>query len=132
MAGLNTDDPRPAYVQVADALRDGIRAGKFKPGEQLPSSRHLAMEYRIAPMTARQAIDVLRSERLVVTRQGAGAFVRSDLDPNALEVPEDGQDVADQLQALRAELSEAVRHLDDRLTRLEQAVRPSGPSAPTS
>ena len=70
-----TNDPRPAYLQVADDLRAGIANRTFKPGERLPSGRDLARRYGVAPMTISHALDVLRGEQLVEAYQGRGVFV---------------------------------------------------------
>jgi DNA-binding transcriptional regulator YhcF (GntR family) len=73
---LDPDDPRPPYLQVANALRAAILTKKFTPGEALPSGNELAKRYGVARMTVQQAIRVLRDEGLVVGRQGSGVFVR--------------------------------------------------------
>lgn len=70
-----TNDPRPAYLQVADDLRASIVNRTFKPGERLPSGRDLARRYGVAPMTISHALDVLRGEQLVEAYQGRGVFV---------------------------------------------------------
>ena len=70
-----TNDPRPAYLQVADDLRASIANRTFQPGERLPSGRDLARRYGVAPMTISHALDVLRGERLVEAYPGRGVFV---------------------------------------------------------
>jgi DNA-binding transcriptional regulator YhcF (GntR family) len=74
---LDPDDPRPPYVQVANALRAAILTKKLVPGERLPTGHELARQFGVARMTAQQAIRVLRDEGLVVSRQGSGVFVRA-------------------------------------------------------
>src|SRR6266545_5456095 len=73
---LDPDDPRPPYVQIANALRAAILTKTLAPGEQLPSGSTLAKRYGVARMTVQQAFRVLRDEGLVVSRQGSGVFVR--------------------------------------------------------
>jgi GntR family transcriptional regulator len=65
---------QPAYERVADALRDAILAGDL-PG-RLPSLTGLADRYRTTVDVARRAVEILRVEGLVVTRHGAGSYVR--------------------------------------------------------
>ena len=73
---LDPDDPRPPYVQVANALRAAILTKKFQPGDKLPSRNELAKTYAVAPMTVQNALRELRDEGLIVSRQGSGVFVR--------------------------------------------------------
>src|SRR6266545_3826619 len=74
---LDPDDPRPPYVQVANALRDAITSGTLRPGEKLPSGSDLAERYGVARMTVQNAVRLLRDEGLIVSRQGSGVFVRA-------------------------------------------------------
>ncbi|MDO0913595.1 GntR family transcriptional regulator [Streptomyces sp. DT2A-34] len=68
-------DRRPPYQHAADELRREIKAGRYKPGEQLPSYRELQERFGVANMTARSALGVLREEGLIYTIQGRGSFV---------------------------------------------------------
>lgn len=73
---LDPDDPRPPYVQVANALRAAILTKVFKPGEKIPSGTELAKQYGVARMTVQQALRLLKDEGLVQSRQGSGVYVR--------------------------------------------------------
>ncbi|MEU4800732.1 winged helix-turn-helix domain-containing protein [Actinosynnema sp. NPDC023587] len=73
---LDPDDPRPPYVQVANALRAAILTKVFKAGDKLPSRAELAKKYDVAPMTVQNALRELRDKGLIVSRQGSGVFVR--------------------------------------------------------
>lgn len=72
---LNHRSPIPLYRQLADILRDKIRAGQYGPGERIPSEHQLAGTYGIGRPTARQATDLLVRKRLLTRRRGAGTFV---------------------------------------------------------
>ncbi|SEF14746.1 GntR family transcriptional regulator [Jiangella alba] len=73
---LDPDDSRPPYIQVANALRAAILTRKYGPGEKLPSGSKLAETYGVARQTVQNALDILRDESLIVSRQGSGVFVR--------------------------------------------------------
>lgn len=77
LGDLEPDDPRPASQQIANVLRAAILTRRFAPGQRLPSQNELADRYGVARETVKSALRILRDERLVVTRQGSGAFVRS-------------------------------------------------------
>lgn len=64
----------PAYERVANQLRDAILKGELV--ERLPTLAGLGERYGVTPDVARRAVEILRSEGLVVTRQGSGSYVR--------------------------------------------------------
>jgi len=117
----DANDPRAAYLQVADDLRAAITDGTFKPGQRLPSGRELARRYGVAAMTVNHAVQVLRDERLVVSYQGRGVFVA---ERGA------GQRQADQAPGDPAvgELRDELTKLADRVARLESLVSGSKPA----
>ena len=63
------------FRQIAADLREAITSGEYRIGHQLPSGSVLMNRYGVARQTVQNAIDLLRSEGLVVGRQGAGWFV---------------------------------------------------------
>jgi len=67
---------RPAYRQVADRLRAPIESGEWPAGYRLPSESQLMEQFSVSRVTVRLAVNALRSEGLIVTRQGRGSFVR--------------------------------------------------------
>ena len=67
---------RPVFRQIADWLRSEITSGRLGPGAQLPSESELVGMFHTTRTTARQALGVLKSEGLIVSEHGRGAFVR--------------------------------------------------------
>lgn len=67
----------PTYHRIADLLREEIRAGKWKPGDRLPSHTELADQMQVSITTARSAIQVLVTENLVYTATSRGTIVRN-------------------------------------------------------
>ena len=74
---LDPDDPKQASQQIANKLRAAILTRRLAPGDKLPSQPDLATRYGVARETVKRALELLRAERLIVTRQGSGAFVRA-------------------------------------------------------
>jgi DNA-binding FadR family transcriptional regulator len=68
--------PTPAYIRVANELREGIDRGKLKPGDRLATDADLAA-YGVSRNTFREALRLLEAERLVVIFRGTkgGTFV---------------------------------------------------------
>lgn len=65
------------YQEIADELRTQILAGELAPGDKLPGENTLMERYGKARSTVRQALDVLRSEGLIESKQGVGVTVRT-------------------------------------------------------
>lgn len=67
---------------LAASLREEILSGTFQLGTKLPSEAALTEEHKVSRTVVREAIASLRSDGLVETRQGAGAFVISQSMPS--------------------------------------------------
>jgi GntR family transcriptional regulator len=65
----------PEYERIASDLRRQIRDGVLGPDEQLPSAAALCDRYGVSMITAKNAINVLRSEGLIYGIPGKGTFV---------------------------------------------------------
>lgn len=76
MSALSGDDRLPRYQRLADALREEVVQGRWRPGDQLPSENVIAEEYGVALGTSRQAFQQLVSEGLLERHRGRGTFVR--------------------------------------------------------
>lgn len=66
------------YQQIAADLRSRITDGEFAPGELLPSEASLGERYGASRVTVRKALEVVRAEGLVDSRQGFGWLVVAD------------------------------------------------------
>ncbi|TNC71326.1 phosphonate metabolism transcriptional regulator PhnF [Rubellimicrobium roseum] len=69
------DPARGLRGAVAEALRGDLAAGRFRPGDRLPSESDLATRFGVHRHTVREALARLAREGLVATRRGAGSFV---------------------------------------------------------
>ncbi|MEU5884622.1 GntR family transcriptional regulator [Spirillospora sp. NPDC047279] len=67
---------RPAYLRIADRLRDQIRDGTYPPGSRLPTMSELTVSHGVSEIVVRQAIANLRGEGLIETRRGGGTIVK--------------------------------------------------------
>ena len=66
------------YRTIADDLRRRVAAEEFAAGRLLPSEAELSAAYGASRVTVRKALEELRAEGLVDSRQGFGWFVAAD------------------------------------------------------
>jgi GntR family transcriptional regulator len=66
------------YRRIADDLRERVESGEFTAGRLLPSEAELSASYAASRVTVRRALEALRDEALVDSRQGFGWFVATD------------------------------------------------------
>jgi GntR family phosphonate transport system transcriptional regulator len=64
------------WRQIADAMAKDIRAGKYAPGEQIPTEFELATIFNVHRNTVRRALQVLRNQSLIRIEQGRGSYVQ--------------------------------------------------------
>lgn len=74
----------PLYLRVADELRARIESGELPPGTRLPSVAELIQQYGGSNSVASRAYKLLVDDGLVVSRHGAGHYVRSSETPELL------------------------------------------------
>ncbi|MDN5362078.1 MAG: hypothetical protein PWP70_1125 [Moorella sp. (in: firmicutes)] len=65
----------PLWLQVKQGLLRQILAGVYKPGEQLPTVRQLAVELSINYNTVNRAYMELERDGYIISRKGRGTFV---------------------------------------------------------
>lgn len=112
-------DPRPVYVQIADDLREQIRAGKYAPGDKLPTVRTLATEvYHVVPGTIRDALDVLRHEGIVESRSTRGTYVMSK--PREPEPSPEFRALEEQVRQLKELMEQRLDEVEARLDEYEK------------
>ena len=69
---------RPArnlHLQLADSLRERLRAGEWHAGDRLPTEAQLSAEYGVSRSTVRGALQLLENQGRTRTRHGIGTFV---------------------------------------------------------
>lgn len=110
-------DSRPPYLQIADDLRRQIKAGRYQPGDRLPSLPAMSAEYSSASETIRRALRKLHDEGLVATQSTRGTFVLRT--PSASGPSPEIARLESALQATEARLT---RHINDEVAKLREEL----------
>jgi len=74
---------RPLHRQIYEEWRRGILAGRFGPGERMPSTRELAAALRVSRATVTAAYEQLVAEGYLEGHRGSGTFVSQELPDRA-------------------------------------------------
>ncbi len=76
---ISDREDTPLYARIAQAVVDGLRAGRFKAGDALPGSRSLAEQLRVHRNTVVAAYRELEAEGWVFTTPGQGTRISEHL-----------------------------------------------------
>jgi GntR family transcriptional repressor for pyruvate dehydrogenase complex len=125
--------------RLAARLRQQIESGALGPGDRLPTEPQLAEAHGVSRTVVREAVHQLRSQGLLVSRQGAGVFVAQGavhqpltFDASVLESFEAVLQVVELRRVLEGEISALaaeratpaqVETLRERLAALDVAVQ---------
>lgn len=90
----------PLYYQLKELLKEQIRDGTLKEGDQLPTERDLMEIYHISRATARKALGDLMNEGLIFRKQGVGTFVSK---------PKLSQDLIAEMSFVRQAIKQGLR-----------------------
>ena len=74
---LETRSGVPTYLQLVQQVRQAVRLGILRPGDQLPTVKEVVEKLTINPNTVLRAYRELDLEGLVEGRRGVGTFVAS-------------------------------------------------------
>lgn len=70
-----TTKPDSLTDTITARLESMIVEGIFKPGDRLPPERQLAKDFEVSRASLRQALSVLESRGLILSRQGGGNYI---------------------------------------------------------
>ena len=86
---VDRDSLTPLHKQIYDAFRTAILRGNISPGQQIPSSRDLAIEIQVSRFPVLHAYAQLLAEGYFESRRGAGTFVSGSLPEQLMSVDRD-------------------------------------------
>src|SRR5258708_5404033 len=72
---LDRSAPEPLHRQLANGLRDAIRAGRLAPATKLPSTRVLPADLGVSRRLVVDAYSQLTAEGFLISRHGSGTRV---------------------------------------------------------
>jgi 2-aminoadipate transaminase len=67
---------QPRYQAIAQSIKTQITAGRYTPGEKIPSIRMFADQFGCNKLTVHRAFEMLSKQGLIENRVGSGSYVR--------------------------------------------------------
>ena len=92
------------YVGIASVLKTRILRREWPAGTKVPTVEELSERYGVARATARQALQLLVSEKLISSQRGRGTFVTYDAVPS----PHVSADILEAVSAAEPDHSIAI------------------------
>lgn len=74
------------YSRVAKAIEEMIHAGTLRPGDRIPSVRHMSLQHKVSVPTVLQAYVLLENRQMIEARPRSGFYVRPRVSPR-LKLP---------------------------------------------
>ncbi|ANS76935.1 GntR family transcriptional regulator [Paenibacillus yonginensis] len=127
---LDMQSEVPIYIQLMNQIIEGIAASRLKPGEALPSVRHLAADIGVNLHTVNKAYTLLKQEGYIQIHRQKGVVVQPDGLPGL--TPEF---MAKQLEQLRPIIAESIlrgMNLSGLLSQVQKLYEQISPSPPQS
>ncbi len=115
-------DRSPGFAErIAGALTRAIHTGELRAGARLPTEAALCERYGVSRSVVREAISMLRSAGLVVSRRGSGTFVADEPQVSLVQALPGGSlaSVLHLLELRRALEGEAAFHAAARCSRAQ-------------
>jgi GntR family transcriptional regulator len=101
---ISKADGRPMYLQIMEQIRQRVALGDWKPGQDIPSIRQLAVALEVSVITVKRAYLELEREGVIVTQHGKG----SSIAPGASPAPQQSRDDLAQRLVQAARLGAAL------------------------
>jgi GntR family transcriptional regulator, transcriptional repressor for pyruvate dehydrogenase complex len=129
---------RKLFHEIAERIAAEIIGAKLPPGARLPTEQQMATAMGVSRTVVREAVAALRADGVVTTRQGAGAFVATEIGRRPFRLAVEGlpsiRDVIDVMELRQAVEVEAaalaagraspasVREIGQQLSAIEAAI----------
>ena len=136
---------RKLFHEIAESIAAEIIRAKLPPGARLPTEQQMATAMGVSRTVVREAVAALRADGVVTTRQGAGAFVSTEIEKRPFRLAVEGlpsiREVIDVMELrqsveveaaglaaaratpdLRNEVGKALARIDAAIARGESAV----------
>ncbi|MBR1871663.1 MAG: GntR family transcriptional regulator [Bacteroidales bacterium] len=75
---MEFDSNKPIWLQIGDAICDGVLAGSVSSGQRLPSVREYGAQLGVNPNTVMRTYEKLTQDGIIFNKRGIGYFVSDD------------------------------------------------------
>ncbi|WP_076757189.1 GntR family transcriptional regulator [Edaphobacillus lindanitolerans] len=72
---INKNTVMPLFYQIKENLKAKILSGDWEVGQQIPTEKELAAQFKVSTITVKRAVHELVAEGMLYRRSGKGTFV---------------------------------------------------------
>jgi GntR family transcriptional regulator len=128
---ISTSDGRPMYLQIMEQIKQRVAVGEWRPGQEIPSIRQLAVDLTVSVITVKRAYLELEREGVILTQHGKGSVIAPEAVLNVRFYDKALAERLDEVARLGAslgltpeELAQRLQETTERLTadRLERSI----------
>lgn len=83
---MDFNENKPIYMQIADAIMDGVLSGEYQLDARLPSVREYAARVEVNANTVMRSYDWLQQQMVIYNKRGIGFFVMPEARKRILEM----------------------------------------------
>jgi GntR family transcriptional regulator len=115
----------PIFLQIVRQIEALVTEGVFRPGDQLPTVRELAVDLRINFSTVARAYRILDEQRLISTQRGRGTYIEKPGAPGQAvgQADETGDGTDEKLEGLARRFIQEATRSGASPEQIEQALR---------
>ena len=85
MVQIDLKSSKPLYEQIINDIKEKVIKGYLKAGDELPSTRKLAMELSVTPNTVAKAYQELERNKIIETIRGKGTYISNNIDKKKID-----------------------------------------------
>lgn len=116
---MEFNESRPISAQVTDYCSQNIMAGRWHPGDRIPSTKDLAVQIGVNPRTVMKAYDELAAAGIIFQKRGMGYYAAEDA-PDRIKEMRRQQFISETVPALKVTMRDLGISLDDLINMLSE------------
>lgn len=110
------------YLQIMEQIKLRVAVGDWRPGQEIPSIRELAVSLKVSVITIKRAYMELEREGVIITRQGKGSMIADDVNLGGVLYQKKLDDHLREILKIARALDLDMHQLKERLEKINDLI----------